>query len=74
MAFGTHLKVLLWKNCLTLQRNYCFAITFLVLPLITMGIFLYAVVLIPDNTYAEGAHYDSNLAYLMLIRDVLFHY
>ena len=51
MAFSTHLRVLLRKNFLTLQRNYCFAITFVVLPIITMGVFLYARALIPDNTY-----------------------
>jgi hypothetical protein len=36
----THLAVLLKKNFLVLTRNKCFGIFFLILPLITMGIFV----------------------------------
>ena len=41
MGSSTHLRVLIKKNYLTLKRNIGFAITFVVLPILTMAVFLY---------------------------------
>jgi len=38
--FITDFKVLLKKNFLTLKRNVCFAVFFVLLPVVTMGIYV----------------------------------
>jgi hypothetical protein len=40
MSFGTHFKVLFKKNLQTLKRKWGFAVFFLVLPVISCGIFV----------------------------------
>jgi hypothetical protein len=50
MSFITHLKVLLKKNFLTLKRNYGFAIAFVLLPVATMGMFLYITKLVREDS------------------------
>lgn len=49
MSNWTHFKVLLKKNFITLKRNICFAIFFLLLPLVTMGIFTIVKALLSDG-------------------------
>jgi len=61
MGNWTHFKVLLRKNFITLKRNYCFLIFFIVLPLVTMGIFTIIKALLADGKTEEKHNFDSNL-------------
>lgn len=59
MVNWTHFKVLLKKNFITLRRNICFAITFVVLPILTMGIFTIVKALLSDGSTPEKNNLDS---------------
>lgn len=67
MSNWTHFKVLLKKNFITLKRNYCFAIFFVLLPLVTMGIFTIVKALLSDGQTNEKHNIDSNLIILMIL-------
>jgi len=60
MGNWTHFKILLKKNFITLKRNYCFALFFLLLPLISMGIFTIIKSLLSDGVIPPEHNFDSN--------------
>ena len=64
MVNGTHFRVLLKKNFLTLKRKWGFALFFIILPLISMGIFTAIKNAISDGIRPEGHNFDSNPYFL----------
>ena len=61
MSFSTHFKVLLKKNFQTLKRKYGFAIFFLILPIISTGIFVLIKLLMKDPLLPEQHNFDRIL-------------
>jgi hypothetical protein len=61
MVSATHFRVLLKKNFLTLRRNPKFAAFFVLLPIISMGIFTLIKYAISDGIRPEGHNFDSKL-------------
>ena len=59
MVSATHFKVLLKKNFLTLKRKWGFALFFVLLPIISMGIFTLIKFAISDGMRPEGHNFDS---------------
>lgn len=62
MSSFTHFNVLLKKNLLTLKRKWGFAIFFVILPLISIGIFAGVKYAIGGGTREEGHNFDSNIS------------
>ena len=61
MVNATHFRVLLKKNFLTLKRKWGFALFFVLLPIISMGIFTLIKYAISDGIKPEGHNFDSKL-------------
>lgn len=59
MVSATHFRVLLKKNFLTLKRKWGFALFFVLLPIISMGIFTLIKYAISDGIRPEGHNFDS---------------
>jgi len=59
MVNATHFRVLLKKNFLTLKRKWGFALFFVLLPIISMGIFTLIKYAISDGIKPEGHNFDS---------------
>jgi ABC-type Na+ efflux pump permease subunit len=62
MVNAKHFKVLLKKNFLTLKRKWGFAVFFVLLPIISMGIFTAIINAISNGEHPEGHNFDCNLA------------
>jgi hypothetical protein len=64
---NTHLRVLLKKNFLVLARNRCQMIFFLILPLMTMGIFvaIFHFAVGTDGNIGEANNLQRNFLFLM---------
>lgn len=58
MVNATHFKVLLQKNFLTLKRKWGFAMFFVILPIISMGIYTAIKSAISDGIRPEGHNFD----------------
>lgn len=74
MSNFTHFNVLLKKNFLTLKRKWGFAIFFVILPLISIGIFAAVKYAIGGGIREEGHNFDSKIQFChvtMLFRSVL---
>ena len=61
MVNSTHFKVLLKKNFLTLKRKWGFALFFVLLPMISMGIFTLIKYAISDGIRPEGHNFESKI-------------
>jgi ABC-type Na+ efflux pump permease subunit len=72
MVNATHFRVLLKKNFLTLKRKWGFALFFILLPIISMGIFTAIKFAISKGERPEGHNFDCNLATNYVSR-ALFH-
>ena len=72
MVNATHFRVLLKKNFLTLKRKWGFALFFILLPIISMGIFTAIKFAISKGERPEGHNFDGNLATNYVSR-ALFH-
>ncbi len=59
MAFSTHLRVLIKKNFLTLKRNTGFIIFFFLLPVITMGLFVFLKSKVEMGRQEERHHFND---------------
>jgi ABC-type Na+ efflux pump permease subunit len=58
----THFRVLLKKNFQTLRRKWGFAVIFVVLPLVMMGIFTGIQSAVSNGERPEGHNFDCNLS------------
>lgn len=58
MVNATHFRVLLRKNFLTLKRKWGFALFFIILPIISMGIYTAIKAAISDGIRPEGHNFD----------------
>lgn len=61
MSNYTHFKVLLKKNFLTLKRKWGFALFFMLLPLISMGIYALIKLAISGGMIPEEHNFDSKI-------------
>ena len=58
MSGFSHFKILLKKNFLTLKRKWGFGLFFVLMPLITLGIFSAVKLVISDGIQPEGHNFD----------------
>ena len=62
MVNTTHFRVLFKKNLLTLRRKWGFALAFVLLPIVTMGIFTAIKYAISDGISPERHNFDCKLS------------
>ena len=71
MSNFTHFKVLLKKNLITLKRKWGFLLFFIMLPIVTLGLFSLIVNVMSKGTRPEGHNFDCRVLTITFYRPFL---